>query len=130
MRCHSRLRSFQKAASSITYGALDIQRATGLRNMPDLTEKSSINTFLLFSPSLSPDLFMFLELCLHCLALIKGDGGRCSTRRNDIFVDITIGECVSISRLCHVCRKRVAIIFCIILLFVERFLKETLKAHQ
>ncbi len=82
MRWHSRLSSLQNAASGIALGALDIQRATGLRNMPDLTEKNAINTFLLFSPSLSPDLFMFLELCLHCLAFIGSDVGCCSTRIN------------------------------------------------
>lgn len=82
MRWHSLLSSLQNAASAITHGALDIQRATALRNMPDLTEKNAINTFLLFSPSLSPDLFMFLELCLHCLALITGDVGCCSALIN------------------------------------------------
>lgn len=58
--------------------------------MPDLTEKNAINTFLLFSPSLSADLFMFLELCLHCLAFIRGDVGHCSARIN------------AVSRGCHV----------------------------
>lgn len=47
--------------------------------------KNAINTFLLFSPSLSPDLFMFLELCLHCLALSRGDGGFCSAPSRTVF---------------------------------------------
>lgn len=54
--------------------------------MPDLTEKNAINTFLLFSPSLSPDLFMFLDLCLHSLAFIRGDAGCCSTRTSGISI--------------------------------------------
>lgn len=78
-RRRSRLSSLQNAADSLAAGASDIYRATGLRNTPELTEKNAINTFLLFSPSLSPDLFMFLELCLHCLVVASGDHGCCSS---------------------------------------------------
>lgn len=70
----------------------DIHGATGLRNIPELPEKSAFNTFLLFSPSLSPDLFMFLELCLHCFAFIAGDSGCCSTRIKYIFMDSYLRE--------------------------------------
>lgn len=92
MRWRVGLSTVQNAASSITPGALDIQRATGLRNLPHLTEKNAINTFVFFSPSLSPDLFMFLELCLHCFAFIWGDIGYCSTRIKRISTFSTLQE--------------------------------------
>lgn len=92
MRWHSQLSSLQNAASSITLGALAIQRATGFKKTPELTEKNAINTFLLFSPSLSPDLFMFLELCLHSLAFIEGDSGCCSAPLNGIYIGSRITQ--------------------------------------
>lgn len=41
-------------------------------------EKTTSDTFLLFSLSLSSDLFMFLEYCLRCLDFVTRRVGRCS----------------------------------------------------
>ena len=131
MRWHSRLPSLQNAAGSSTHGALDIQRATGLRNMPDLTEKNAINTFLLFSPSLSPDLFMFLDLCLHCLAFIRGDGGCCSPRTNGISVISHVREDTQTWRLsCYLSLSTIVIIFSVKSFFVQRFAREMQQAKR
>lgn len=131
MRWHPRLCSLQNAASSITWGALDIQRATGLKNMPDLTEKNAINTFLLFSLSLSPDLFMFLELCLHCLAFIRGDVGCCSTRLNGVLMYSHIRKGTRrCGRSSCFCGRPDDNIFCLKALFVQTLLEETLKAQR
>ncbi len=131
MRWHSRLSSLQNAANSITLGALDIQRATGLRKMPDLTEKNAINTFLLFSPSLSPDLFIFLELCLHCLAFTGGDVGCCSARINGTLMYLSNSESTCSSNLsCYFSQKASVDIFSVKRHFVEKFLKDTLKAQR
>lgn len=129
MRWHSRLSSLQNAASSSTYGALDIQRATGLRNMPDLTEKNAINTFLLFSPSLSPDLFMFLDLCLHCLAFIRGDGGCCSAGINGISSIYHVRKDIWRCNLwCYRSQSTFVNMFSVRCLFVERLSQEMQKA--
>lgn len=99
--------------------------------MPDLTDKNAINTFLLFSPSLSPDLFMFLELCLHCLAFIRGDVGHCSAPTHGAVIYSRVRKSTHGGSLsCCNSWSPVVNIFSVKCVFVERFFKEMLKTRR
>ena len=130
IRWRSRLSSLQSAAGSITHGALDIHRATGHRNMPERREKNAINTFLLFSPSLSPDLFIFLELCLRCLALTEGDVGQCSSTRYGRSPGLSGTRVYQDSPSSCLSHRADVQGLCVKLSFNETFFEDTLTARQ